>query len=29
MEGNNDDTESATLNPAVAQAIAGLPVDQV
>ena len=29
MEGSNDDPESATLNPAVAQAIAGLPVEQV
>jgi len=28
MEGS-DDSESTTLNPAVAQAIAGLPVEQV
>lgn len=28
-EGNNEDQDTSTVNPAVAQAIAGIPVDQV
>ena len=29
VEGSNEESDSSTVNPAVAQAIAGIPVDQV